>query len=312
MFSIVRKFKRTDFVSVNMYNKFKNIRNKFLDILDKLKYLMSIRILIISKIRFSVVIFPLGFLFQSIITPRISSTILALIYGSMIIFLYLIVLTQLMNYTIIPDKNDVNELDTRGKLRNQNIFRFYNTLIYEYIIISIIMILTFSIVYYRNSLLYEPTNQLKTLNESTLNLINCFKSKNKVEKIYEKFAEDFANYSLLVIKRSDNFPNEVDKQEFITALYFSTITFTTLGYGDVLPANNIGKIITMTEVLIGTIHMVAFVSMIITSFSDKKQYIELMDSDENIQRVVTQMFFSSIFNMNNSNSRYDTDSHTQK
>ncbi len=38
---------------------------------------------------------------------------------------------------------------------------------------------------------------------------------------------------------------------FIDSLYFSTITFTTLGYGDILPISWIGKLLVMSEVLLG-------------------------------------------------------------
>ena len=41
-----------------------------------------------------------------------------------------------------------------------------------------------------------------------------------------------------------------EKLEFIDYLYFSIVTSSTVGYGDIHPANNISKIIVMFQILI--------------------------------------------------------------
>lgn len=45
----------------------------------------------------------------------------------------------------------------------------------------------------------------------------------------------------------------------IDAIYFSTVTFTTLGYGDFLPNSSLGKSLVVTQTLLGTVHMVFFI-----------------------------------------------------
>jgi len=51
---------------------------------------------------------------------------------------------------------------------------------------------------------------------------------------------------------------------WVDALYFSSTTFTTLGYGDFAPNSDSGKTFASIEALLGTTHMVAFFSIVIT------------------------------------------------
>ena len=45
----------------------------------------------------------------------------------------------------------------------------------------------------------------------------------------------------------------ISTHDFLECLYFSVVTFTTLGYGDIHPVSDIGRIIVITEVSIGYI-----------------------------------------------------------
>lgn len=49
--------------------------------------------------------------------------------------------------------------------------------------------------------------------------------------------------------------------DFNKAIYFSVVTFTTLGYGDYAPINDVGRYIVSSQAIIGTLHMVTFVSL---------------------------------------------------
>ena len=58
------------------------------------------------------------------------------------------------------------------------------------------------------------------------------------------------------------------ENSFMQGLYFSTITFTTLGYGDLYPANdNISRIVAMTEAVSGGCMMALFVVSLAKRFS---------------------------------------------
>ncbi|RLE24666.1 MAG: hypothetical protein DRJ50_04335 [Actinobacteria bacterium] len=46
-------------------------------------------------------------------------------------------------------------------------------------------------------------------------------------------------------------------------MYFSLTTITTLGYGDLAPATNLGRLLSTSEALIGQIYLVVFVAMLV-------------------------------------------------
>ena len=58
-----------------------------------------------------------------------------------------------------------------------------------------------------------------------------------------------------------------------TSFYFTTITFTTVGYGDVVPRGKLGRLYACFIALLGTTHSVFFVTMIVTLLADQRRNI---------------------------------------
>lgn len=53
------------------------------------------------------------------------------------------------------------------------------------------------------------------------------------------------------------------KPTIVDAVYFSAVTFTTVGFGDFLPTTDAAKLLVSIEALLGTSHMVAFFSVLL-------------------------------------------------
>lgn len=58
------------------------------------------------------------------------------------------------------------------------------------------------------------------------------------------------------------------RPDFFSSLYFSIITQTTVGYGDLSPANNITKILASTQALIGSFAIPVFLAILILALSE--------------------------------------------
>jgi len=52
---------------------------------------------------------------------------------------------------------------------------------------------------------------------------------------------------------------QITSNNFFDCIYFSTVTFTTLGYGDFRPLEGIGRILTGSEAFVGAFMMALFV-----------------------------------------------------
>lgn len=60
---------------------------------------------------------------------------------------------------------------------------------------------------------------------------------------------------------------EVDSHEF---MYFSLVTITTLGYGDLSPAEPIGRLAATTMAVLGQVYLVTFVAMVVGLFIQQR------------------------------------------
>ncbi len=57
--------------------------------------------------------------------------------------------------------------------------------------------------------------------------------------------------TLFILINGTIFYHVIERLSWIDALYFSVITLTTVGYGDISPQTNIGKLFTILYILIG-------------------------------------------------------------
>jgi len=81
---------------------------------------------------------------------------------------------------------------------------------------------------------------------------------------------------------------ETNKLSFFDSLYFSSITFFTVGYGDVTLTNIAGKIISMITGGTGVLFMGMFVSSFYASFQNYNDYKLRLPHDKNALRVLSE------------------------
>lgn len=68
------------------------------------------------------------------------------------------------------------------------------------------------------------------------------------------------------------FYHHVEKLNWLDAFYFSTITLTTVGYGDIVPTTPLGKFFTIFYVLLGIGIIATFANLFLKNAVSKRQY----------------------------------------
>lgn len=63
-------------------------------------------------------------------------------------------------------------------------------------------------------------------------------------------------------------PSITHGRPLIDYLYFEIITFTTVGYGDIIPPNAQGKLLAICTALLGSTHGVTFVALVLQALAD--------------------------------------------
>lgn len=72
------------------------------------------------------------------------------------------------------------------------------------------------------------------------------------------------NYFYLYLSNHNSFKGEIGKDvisQIISFVYFSVVTFTTLGYGDILPVSNLARIFVMIECIVSMLIILLVFSM---------------------------------------------------
>jgi hypothetical protein len=69
----------------------------------------------------------------------------------------------------------------------------------------------------------------------------------------------------------DPFFAEAGDPTAMDSLYFSFTTLTTLGYGDLTPAGDLGRMLAITEALLGQVYLVTVVALIVANLGREKK-----------------------------------------
>ena len=75
------------------------------------------------------------------------------------------------------------------------------------------------------------------------------------------------NYMLLEVQRFGSIPFFGVEETTSSFMYFSVVTITTLGYGDLSPVSDVGRFFAITEAIIGQVFLVTIVARLVSLLS---------------------------------------------
>lgn len=78
-------------------------------------------------------------------------------------------------------------------------------------------------------------------------------------------------FAFAVLLFGATFYHFTEKLTWLNAFYFSTITLSTVGYGDIVPHTNAGKLFTIFYVLVGIGIIATFANLLIRSSAARRE-----------------------------------------
>lgn len=72
-------------------------------------------------------------------------------------------------------------------------------------------------------------------------------------------------YSIIDGASATSFFGQIDEARAIDFVYFSFVTLATLGYGDLTPQGDLGRMLAITETLVGQLYLVGAVAVIVSN-----------------------------------------------
>ncbi len=100
------------------------------------------------------------------------------------------------------------------------------------------------------------------------------KSLTEVQQEYDSVIRNFriaGSVALIVLIGGSVFYHLVEKLQWIDSFYFSTITLTTIGYGDIVPHTAAGKLFTMFYAIVGIGIIGTFANLLLKRTIVKRQ-----------------------------------------
>ncbi|MEO0490632.1 MAG: potassium channel family protein, partial [Cyanobacteria bacterium J06659_2] len=65
----------------------------------------------------------------------------------------------------------------------------------------------------------------------------------------------------------ESFSSELlTETSYLNVLYFSFVTLTTLGFGDIVPVTEIASVLTVLEALVGQIYPAIFIALLVSGY----------------------------------------------
>ncbi|MEM8544637.1 MAG: potassium channel family protein [Cyanobacteria bacterium P01_H01_bin.119] len=81
--------------------------------------------------------------------------------------------------------------------------------------------------------------------------------------------------------------NLVTETSYLKVLYFSFVTLTTLGFGDIVPVTEIASVLTVLEALVGQIYPAIFIALLVSGYLAHREFPEAsapFESDSQVNK----------------------------